>query len=536
MMILSKKYENTSVLARFILRRDLIKTTVWIISIVAFTVMMGFLLPDLYTTGVDREVMAETMKNPAVTVMLGPGYGLDNYTDGAMMSHFMLLFTAVAVGIMSILYAIRHTREDEEAGRTEIIRSLPVGHLSNIAAVFVIAVIMNVVLFLAVGLGLFSLGNKSMDFHGSMLYGAVLGATGVFFAALTCLFAQLSSNTRTVIGYSFGFLILAYFIRGIGDVESEVLSLLSPLGLILRAEVYVNNYWWPVLLTLGISIICFGIALYLNSIRDLESGFISTKPGKVSASRLLASPLGLALRLQKTTIIAWTIGMFVLGAAYGSVLGDLEGFLTTSDVIQQMILEAEGFSLTERFMTMLMIVLSILGAIPALMFVLKLRSEEKSARTEQLHATAVSRSNIIASYTLISIVGAILIQFVSVIGLWSSAIFVMDEPISLQTLLKAGFAHLPALWIMIGLAVTLIGWAPRFSGMVWLYLGYSFFVAYLGEMLKVPDWMASLTPFNHTPQIPVEEAEPLTIIVLTLVALVLIAIGFGGYNRRNIEG
>ena len=36
--------------------------------------------------------MAETMKNPAVTVMLGPGYGLDN-TDGAMMSHFMLLYS-----------------------------------------------------------------------------------------------------------------------------------------------------------------------------------------------------------------------------------------------------------------------------------------------------------------------------------------------------------------------------------------------------------------------------------------------------------
>lgn len=530
-----EKCRNTPILARFILRRDRVRTPVWIISIISFTIMMALLIPGLYTVGADREIVAETMKNPSVTVMLGPGYGLDNYTDGAMMSHFMLLFTAVAVGIMSILYTVRHTREDEEKGRTEIIRSLPTGHLSNLTAVIAVAVIMNVILFLAVGFGLYSLGFESMDFNGSMLYGAVLGATGIFFAALTGLFAQLSSNTRTVVGFSFGFLILAYFIRGIGDVENEMLSLLSPLGLILRAQVYVNNYWWPVLLTLGISIICFGFALYLNSIRDLDSGFISARPGKVSASGLLGSPLGLALRLQKTTIIAWTIGMFVLGAAYGSVLGDLEGFLTTSDAIKQMIPEAEGFSITERFMTMLMTIMSILGTIPALMYVLRLRSEEKSARTEQLHATAVSRSNVIGSYTLIGIAGTIIIQFVSIMGLWSSAILVMDDPISLQTLLKAGFAHLPALWIMTGLAVILIGWAPRFTGMVWLYLGYSFFVVYLGGMLKLPDWMAKLSLFGHTPQVPVEEVKPLPVIVLTLIALVLVCIGFAGYNRRDIQ-
>ena len=143
----------------------------------------------------------------------------------------------------------------------------------------------------------------------------------------------------------------------------------------------------------------------------------------MSASGLLGSPLGLALRLQKTTIIAWTIGMFVLGAAYGSVLGDLEGFLTTSDAIKQMIPEVEGFSITERFMTMLMTIMSILGTIPALMYVLRLRAEEKSARTEQLHATAVSRSNVIGS-CLIGIAGTIIIQFVSIMGLWSSAILV----------------------------------------------------------------------------------------------------------------
>ena len=67
---------------------------------------------------------------------------------------------------------------------------------------------------------------------------------------------------------------------------------------------------------------------------------------------------------------------------------------------------------------------------------------------------------------------------------------------------------------MTGLAVILIGWAPRFTGMVWLYLGYSFLL-YTGGMLKLPDWMAKLSPFGHTP-VPVEEVKLFRLLYLPL--------------------
>ena len=82
----------------------------------------------------------------------------------------------------------------------------------------------------------------------------------------------------------------------------------------------------------------------------------------------------------------------------------------------------------------------------------------------------------------------------------------------------------------------MIGWSPRFTGLTWLYLGYSFFVVYLGEMLQLPDWMAKLSPFGHIPQVPIEEINFLTISILVLIALVMMVAGFIGYNRRDIEG
>ena len=66
--------------------------------------------------------------------MLGPGYGLDNYTDGAMMAHFMLVLRFCLVGIMNLLLTIKHTREDEEDGRIEMDSLTTGGPLSPIVS------------------------------------------------------------------------------------------------------------------------------------------------------------------------------------------------------------------------------------------------------------------------------------------------------------------------------------------------------------------------------------------------------------------
>lgn len=70
-----REFSNTRALSLFILRRDRVRLVVWILSISIFVIAIAAILPDLYTTFEERQVMAEAMENPAVTVMLGPGYG-----------------------------------------------------------------------------------------------------------------------------------------------------------------------------------------------------------------------------------------------------------------------------------------------------------------------------------------------------------------------------------------------------------------------------------------------------------------------------
>lgn len=529
-------YKNTGRLARLIVKRDRIRIPIWLISLAALIFATALSFTDLYATQQERQVIAETMKNPAMTAMVGPGYGLENYTEGAMMAHQMLLFTAVAVAIMSILLVARHTRADEEDGHIEMIRSLPTGRLSTLNAAIAVICGTNIMLAIIIGLGLSILNIESMDLQGSLLYGAALGATGIFFTALTAVFAQLSESSRGTIGFSFATLGVAYLIRAIGDVGNETLSWFSPLGWILGAQVYVNNYWWPIYLTVGVALLLILLAFYLNAIRDVGSGFLPSKPGRKHASSFLQSPLGLTLRLQRTGLIAWAIGVFLLGVSYGSVLGDIESFFEDIEMMEELLPEVEGFSLTEQFITMLMSIMAMFSVIPALMAMLKLSGEERKKRTEHLLSRVVSRARLMGSSLIVSIATSFVMLSLAAIGLWSASAVVMEDVISFGMLYGAALVYLPALWIMIGITVLLIGILPRATSFIWLYLLYSFVVVYLGGLLQFPEWMRNLSPYGHIPQLPVEEINFITISLLVVIAVVLVITGFIGYAKRDIEG
>ncbi|RNA70005.1 ABC transporter permease [Alteribacter keqinensis] len=527
-------FNQTGRLSRFILRRDRVRLPVWILSIALVTFLTASSFSGLYQSDEERQAIAETMMNPAMTAMVGPGYGIDDYHEGAMMAHQMLLFTAIAVAIMSILLVTRHTRTDEEEGRIELVRSLPAGRLSNLTSVMLVLFGANVVLALVTGLGLWAMGIGSIDLTGSLMYGISLGAVGLFFAAVTALFAQLSENGRGTVGLSFAFLGVAYLVRAIGDVSSEALAMISPLGWILRTEVYVNNVWWPVVLTFAAAVVVTAVALYLNTRRDLGAGYLPSRAGKKHASTFLLSPFGLAFRLQRTALISWAVGMFVLGATYGSVLGDLESFFESNEMMREMLAPDSDVSMTEQYLTLLMAVISMICTIPPVMMMLKLKGEEKKHRVDHLLSRVVSRGRMMGSYYVLAAVAGVVMPFLALVGLCSTAAGVMDEPIAFSVLFEALSVYVPAIFVVIGLAALFAGALPKWSGLVWMYLGYSFFVVYLGAMLQLPEWLGQLSPFGHVPEVPVEELNVATLAVLSGVAVVLVAGGFLGYRKRDI--
>lgn len=522
-------------LSRFILKRDWLNILIWLVGLTFFTVLVPAVLGNMFETDLERQVMAETMSNPAMAAMMGIVYGADNYTTGAMTSNFMLVFLCIGAAVMNIFFVVRHTRRDEESGRAEVIHSLPVGKLSNLASAMLIAFLMNLALALISGFSLFIIGDQSMTLNGSLLFGAAMGMSGLFFAAASAAIAQLTQSARTAAAFSLGFMGLMYLLRAAGDLFSEPLACISPLGLLLRTQAFVNNYWWPVFAVSGITLIVATAAFCLNAVRDLGEGLIPSRPGRSRASKALLSPAGLSLRLLRTPIIAWLFIVFALGAAYGSILGELEAFLSSSELLKAMFAGNDELPLAEQFITTILSMTAIIGSVPVITFALKIQSEEKHNRLEHLLGRAVSRTKIMGGYIIIAFASSILIFFLAASGFWISARVVMDNPISLWTFLGGQMTYLPAVWVMTGLTFLLIGFIPKAANAVWGYLGYSFFILYFGDILQLPVWIRKLTPYGFISKYPVESINWLSFAILCVIAAVLTATGIIGYRKRDMQ-
>jgi len=528
------------ILSKFMLKRDKFQLLGWTLGLVLLCVAVAGAYGEMFGSTEELMGMVMTLENPAMIAMLGPIYG---HTVAAIFSQNMMVFTAIAVAIMNVFMVARHTRADEEEGRLEVLRSLPIGRTTTLKAVLVNVTLVNLVLGLLIGLGIAIVGMEVgvigeglTDFNGAMLFGTVMGVTGLVFATFTALFVQLSANNRTVLSYAFGFLGVTYLLRGIGDMNAEVLSLVSPLGLGFRTEAFVGNYWWPVVVMLVLSVVVSGVALYLNDIRDLGAGFIAEKPGRSHGNWLLKTPFGLALKLSKGQLIGWGVISFVLGASYGSIFGDIEAFISSNDMFQQIFAGFDSVELTAAFMSFIVVMLALIIAIPVISIVLKVKAEEKKNRMEHVISRAVSRWKVLVSYSLIAAVSAPVMLFLLALGLFAASGGVMEEAIPFGMMVRAVMVYLPALWVLLGLTVFLIGVLPKLTGLAWFYLGYSFIIVYLGQLLDLPDWMALTTPFGFIPSYPMERIEVLPLIVLILIADVLLVIGLVGYRKRDLQG
>ncbi|MCC5895674.1 MAG: hypothetical protein JJU16_09460 [Alkalibacterium sp.] len=527
-------HAQTGRIFRFTLRKEWLKLLLWLIG-GAFYVIMGVVaFVEVYGDPLERQAMAMAMQNPAMEALFGRAIGIDNYTIGAMYSHTMTILGFALFAIMSILLVVRNTRSEEEDGILELIQALPTGRLAHTTSAIILLLVTNVLVALISAGLLIGLGDASMSTEGALLTGVIYGMTGLLFGAITLVTAQLSSNARGAMMLAFGALGLSYVFRIIGDSGMEVFSWISPLGLLYNTEPFVNNYWFPVWIALGISLVLIVLALFLKHQRDMGAGLLPDRSGRRHASAFLKTPIGFVVKLVKTPLIVWAVAMVFLGISYGSVIGDVEGLLEGNEVIEQIIAGDPDISMVDQFMAMILGVLAMAATIPSLQVMLRLRGEEKKNRLEKVIAGAHSRLIIFGSFIVLSAIVAIALQILQSLAFGGAAV-AMGYDVSLVEIIVAGFAYIPAMYVMIGVAALLIGWLPKLTSLVWLYLGFAFMILYFGGLFDFPEIINGLSPFYHVPQMPIDDWNWIVTLALTGISLVLSVVGYLGYSRRDID-
>jgi len=564
-------FKNTFKLTGFILKREKTNSSVWIAAMVGINALLVLLMGfAVLTDAAERIEMLSMLENPSLQAMVGPLHSINTYDFGSVYTLLMMLMMSIPVAIMNIFHIIRHTRADEELGRYEVLRSLPSGRLSNINAAMLSAVILNVAMAILFALTMWltvGIADGYWGFAPALLWGVSLGAVGITFAAVAALFSQLCASSRGAMGFSFFIMAIFYAIRAGADMdlarESEVWAIISPFGLISRSWIYVYNYWWPVLVVLGIGVVFAAFAYWVCSFRDIDQGVIPARRGRAKGGQLMRSTLGLNFRLLRLSIIVWVIMMFSFGASYSMVLEDIENFVANNDMYQQLmlapvpglleqlegapteeiaaimneVLAHQGLNIVQMFSNMIGIPMVMLSLVPVILFITKAKSEEKNMRTELLVATAASKKGYLAGLVLFSFVTAFLMQLAQAVGLWSVAQSVLPNPgdLPLSFLLQSALVYVPAMWVMGGIVTLLVGLAPKLTGIIWGYFAFSFVAMMFGRMISQLAFLVNFTPLGFVPQLPMDEINAVTLVAMALVGVGLAAVGIVFYEKRDIN-
>lgn len=144
---MSSTLTGTGALVRLALRRDRLWLLPWLIGIIVFGAISVSSIAELYPTPELRAAYgAAASINPALIAMSGRGYDLSSL--GGLTAWRIGLFAAVVAALMNVFLVIRHTRADEETGRTELLGSAIVGRRAALSAALIVAGLANLTLIL----------------------------------------------------------------------------------------------------------------------------------------------------------------------------------------------------------------------------------------------------------------------------------------------------------------------------------------------------------------------------------------------------
>lgn len=526
---------GTGALVRMALRRDRIRLPAWIVTVSSLVLLVAVTIGDLYPTAQARQQLATTVgANPALRAVLGPVF--EGSTVGGLVAWRMSFASLVLVPLMALLAVVRHTRAEEESGRLELLGSTVLGRRAPLAAALLVAWGASTVLGACVAAVMIGYGEAVVA---SLALGLSYALAGCVFASVAAVCAQVTENARTASGIAIGVMAVAFLLRSVGSAaDLGWARWASPLGWVLEIRPYAAERWWVAGLLAGLAALLAVVAERLTVRRDLEAGLVPPRAGPAEAVSWLRGPLGLAWRLHRAALLGWAMGLFALGAMYGGVAANVGQLLDTAPQFEEIFRLIGGEqALVDAYFATTMTIAGFVTAGFVVYTVLRLRAEETGLRAEYVLATAVRRTPWALSHVAVAAGGAVIL--LAAMGLGAAVTHgprVGDIGGEVSRLVPAALVQLPAVLVLAGLALALVGILPRATALVWAALVAFLVIGQLGALLQLDQWVMDLSPFSHLPSLPGGDVTALPLAVLVGVSAALGAAGLAGLRVRDISG
>ena len=522
---------GTGPMTRLGLRRDRWMLSAWVLGFAGMAGISASATVDLYPDVASRVEAAKAVNASAALIAL---YGrvYDPTSLGAVSMIKMTAFGSALIAILMVFVVVRHSRAEEEAGRLDLLGGGRLGRAAPLAAALAVAFGASLVLGLLTAGWLATTG---LPAKGCLAFGLGWAATGMAFAAVGGVAAQITTGARAARGLGLVVVAVTYALRAIGDLAEpgpSWLAWLSPIGWTQQVRAFAGDRLWVLVLPLLLCVVLVPVAFVLRSRRDLGSGLFAERPGPARGS--LGSVRGLAVRLQGRILLGWVVGYAVGGFLLGSIASSVGDFVTTASTRD--FFEKLGGSqvLIDTFIGAELGILGAIAAAYGISAANRLREEETEGHAEAVLATSASRGRWLASHYVVALTGVAVLMIVGGLAMGAAASLSLHDGSQFVRVLSVALAQIPAAWVMTSLVVALFGWAPRVTASAWIVLVAAVALGEFGLLWNAPAWLMDLSPLQHTPRLPVAGGWVLPLVALTLVAAALGAAGLAGWRKRDV--
>jgi len=517
------------------LRRDRFLLPLWIAlpAILVLGMAATFIAMDTQDQGL-KSVLIGFNSDPLISAVLGPIMSID--LSGAIVWRTISLL-ALTLGIASLFTVIRHTRADEETGRSELIHSYIVGRYANLTATLILTLAANLAAGVLIALSIIGLGG---EVGGSFIFGATISTIGIFFAGIGALGVQLRESSGSALGIGIVALVLGMLMAILNNFGGghTLLSWVTPMAWQRLTQPFAGNHGWSLVYCTIISVIPAVIAYVLSTRRDLGAGILLACPGPAEAAPFLSSSLALAWRLHKGSFMGWLVAIVLYIVVFAAISPGLSNTGGMSDWLTNIggTNWADQVGLGYVFTSIGIYLMSLLVAVYAMNAVLRLKKEEDEGRAEMLLDKQVSRIQWMGSHLIIAALGSsALLLAMGIAGGLVYGLASGDLSNEFWPIFGMCVSKFPPVLILLGMTALLYGLWPRITAIVWvIWLSYTLLeVTWEAQLI---DWsLMRISPFSYVHYtIDISHLPLLPLFCQLCLSAILMGIGLLGLRNRDI--
>lgn len=525
-------FVGTKELLNLYLRRDRFRIFIWIL-LPLFMLIFHTITMISISTGKDIvSFLNEFNEDALISAIHGPIMSLN--LVGATLWRAASPIT-LFLGIGVILTVIRHTRTDEETGRTEFMRSFSVGRYANLTAVMLLVILSTLLSSLLMTIPMKVIGS---DVKGVLVFGATLFFSGVFYGGVGLLACQLkgsSSGARNIGIVFLGLGLLINILNNMGGGDTFI-KLLSPIAWTRITTPFSGGNILGVVYCFVISVIPVLLSFTLSIKRDIGGAIFMDQIGPAEAIPSFNNPIALAWKTHKGMFTGWLVAIILVIGAFASVSSGMSG--TISSAFAEIAGDdwMKGMNMDLLFLSIMIYIISIFVGIYSVLAMNNLKKEEIDGRNEFLLDKKIKRKKHMFSFVSVAFFGsAVLLIAMGLTGGIVYSVVTHKFGSEFWQIFIMGISKIPAVWILIGLFSILYGFLPKATDICWAIWGFFSLleVAWEGGII---DWsLMQLSPFASSHYtIHVDNLSIPLLIGILAISVILMFMGLVGYQRRDI--